>query len=203
MCAISIILNITAIVLFSRHKLTPVIYLVFQCIKAAFWTAIAVLIILASLEYYLSIATVVLMVVFLGTSFGFDISFHHRSTHPRILMHTDRQLIYGSVIFHCHRKGKLSRRGRYAGVEDGPELANDDLPPRGSYAAYNPHNIAPLQPSSLANREPAPDYSGTSALQHPTTMHPAMRPIGAPAEYYDASAAQPLYELQGTAYGDR
>lgn len=177
MSGISLIFDITAIILLARQKLTPVTYLVFQCIKAAFWTYIFVGDMIAVANYGIPGLALLFSVVLFATSIG--------------------QLIYGSVIMHRKRAGKLLFRGNYSGVESG-HLAGHESPPRGSYAAYNPHGMPPgpfRDPSP--DRAPSPAPSSSTAQQ---SLHPAFKQSGAASDHYDATAAQQSYEMQNTAY---
>lgn len=42
-CCVCIILDITEIILFTRHNLQPLTYLVFQCVKTTIWSVIFVI----------------------------------------------------------------------------------------------------------------------------------------------------------------
>ncbi|KAK4546177.1 hypothetical protein LTR36_002314 [Oleoguttula mirabilis] len=184
MCSISIIFDITVIALLARHKLTPVVYLVLQCIKSVFWTYIFVADIIGAVRYrYETGFSFIFTTVLFCTSVG--------------------QLAYGSVILHRKRKGKLPRRGRYAGVDSGHLTAGYESPPRGSYAAYNPPN-APANPFRDPSPARGPSPVPSAAAQEPTALHPAFRPSGEATEYYNpSSVAQPSYEMQGKPYRDQ
>lgn len=185
---LSLILDITAIILFARHKLSPVTYLVFQCIKTVIWTFIFVVDIISAAEGNENAFSFLWTTVLFATSIG--------------------QLAYGSTIMHRKRTG-FYERGAYRGVENADGAATHlntgyESPPRGSYAAYNP-NGAPPNPF----RDPSPAPS-TAAAQNPAATHPAFRPSdvgGEASAYYDPPAkydsnhgAPQSYEMQERAY---
>ncbi|KAL0932301.1 uncharacterized protein CTRU02_213254 [Colletotrichum truncatum] len=87
--AACLILDIVCIVKRSRRTLTPLFFLVANCIQTAIWTVIFGLTVAASLGSPITI--VVSLVIY--------ISFLN-------------MLLYGSIIYHRHRKGTL--RGDYA-----------------------------------------------------------------------------------------
>jgi hypothetical protein len=177
------------IVKFARHNLSPVLYLVFQCIKTPFWTYVFAV----DIEAAVNRADT-------GFSFLFSI--------PTFLSSLG-QLIYGSVIMHRQRSGFFDR-GHYDGVQGrGADwhAGGYDSPPRGSYAAHS-GTAAPPNPFRDPSRNPSPEpgsrqrlssYSGAS----PPDIHPAFRQPGkGEAEiYYNApEAAHQSYEMQSTAY---
>ncbi|KAK5124029.1 hypothetical protein LTR85_002226 [Meristemomyces frigidus] len=183
MSSISMILDVTAIVLLARHKLTPVTYLVFQCVKTAFWTYPFIVDIVLSAHHYKTGLSFLFTVVLFCTSVG--------------------QLAYGSITLDRKRKGKLPHRGQYTGVEGGHLAAGYETPPRGSYAAYNPYG-APPNPFRDPSPARGPSPAASAPTQQPTAMHPAFRPSGEANEYYDpSSVGDRSYEMQGTAYRDQ
>ncbi|KAK3627709.1 hypothetical protein LTR56_019054 [Elasticomyces elasticus] len=83
--AVSIILDITAIILFARRNLSTTTYLVFQCLKGAGWAAMFLIDVIFA--RYGTAKDLLFTIVLLGTSVG--------------------QVAYGSVLVHRKRKGTL------------------------------------------------------------------------------------------------
>ncbi|KAK5688564.1 hypothetical protein LTS10_000542 [Elasticomyces elasticus] len=82
---VSIILDITAIILFARRNLSTTTYLVFQCLKGAGWAAMFLIDVIFA--RYGTAKNLLFTIVLLGTSVG--------------------QVAYGSVLVHRKRKGTL------------------------------------------------------------------------------------------------
>ena len=179
-------------VLLHRRKLTPITFLVFQCIKSLFWTAIFLLDIVTASAGVQNTGSFLWTTVVFATSIG--------------------QLVYGSVIVHRMRKGTLTR-GAYRGVEGAGGHLNPgyESPPRGSYAGWNPHG-APANP--FRDPSPGPSVPSTATGQESQATHPAFRPAstgGEASSYYDAGKYDPVhhdnshnvgqsYEMESTAY---
>ncbi|KAK5699295.1 hypothetical protein LTR17_023351 [Elasticomyces elasticus] len=98
--AVSIILDITAIILFARRNLSTTTYLVFQCLKGAGWAAMFLIDVIFA--RYGTAKDLLFTIVLLGTSVG--------------------QVAYGSVLVHRKRKGTLIHdcETHHKGVENGP-----------------------------------------------------------------------------------
>ncbi|KAK0273044.1 hypothetical protein LTR35_012456 [Friedmanniomyces endolithicus] len=181
---LSLIFDITIIVLFARHKLNPVPFLVLSSIKALFWIVIFVLDIIELTSDTREASGFLFSAVLFATSVG--------------------QLIYGAVIMSRSRKGVYTR-GNYAGVETGYRGAGNASPPRGSYAGYNPHG-APPNPF----RDPSRGTSPSAAQREPLVTepagpsHPAFRKSGEGESYYNNEPPQNSFEMHNpaTAYRD-
>ncbi|KAK3662281.1 hypothetical protein LTR22_006814 [Elasticomyces elasticus] len=98
--AVSIILDITAIILFARRNLSTTTYLVFQCLKGAGWAAMFLIDVIFA--RYGTAKDLLFTIVLLGTSVG--------------------QVAYGSVLVHRRRKGTLVNdcETHHKGAESGP-----------------------------------------------------------------------------------
>ncbi|KAK5702548.1 hypothetical protein LTR97_003493 [Elasticomyces elasticus] len=98
--AVSIILDITAIILFARRNLSTTTYLVFQCLKGAGWAAMFMIDVIFA--RYGTAKDLLFTIVLLGTSVG--------------------QVAYGAVLVHRKRKGTLIHdcEMHHKGVESGP-----------------------------------------------------------------------------------
>ena len=106
------------------------------------------------------------------------------------------QVIYGGVILHRQRTGKLAYRGDYAPAEQGQPLNHGyHSSPRGSYANYDP-NSAHQNPFRDPSSGPAGPTAGMSKI------HPAFRGNDASEGLYAnvPEAAATSYELQGVPY---
>ncbi|KAK0261819.1 hypothetical protein LTR91_025287 [Friedmanniomyces endolithicus] len=181
---LSLIFDITIIVLFARHKLNPVPFLVLSSVKALFWIVIFVLDIVASAGDANEVSGFLFSAVLFATSVG--------------------QLIYGAVIMSRSRKGVYTR-GNYAGVETGYRGAGNASPPRGSYAGYNPHG-APPNPFRDPSRGPSPSAAQREPLvtEPAGPSHPAFRKSGEAESYYNNEPPQNSFEMHNpaTAYRD-
>ena len=146
--AITIILDITEIILFARQKLRPVANIVLQSIKTLFWTVYFCFAIAAIVEYNTSGLSILFAVILFGSCLC--------------------QLGYGAMILHRHRNGTLYR-GQYArgNVGAGYNIGYNAPPFAGATAQASPNtggqqsNGFSEQPHSFY--EPTPAAPGTSA----------------------------------------
>ena len=189
MAGVSLIFDIAVIILFARHRLNPVTFLVLSTIKSVFWIFLFVVDIIDAVrgDTNLGLAFLFSAVLFC-TSVG--------------------QLIYGAVITHRKRRGIYAGRGTYGGVGGA-----DGLGYRGANATYDQtprvsvsyaSGGAPPNPFRDPSREPSPAAAQRVPLtagQGPTASHPAFR-SGENESYYNNEPAHgPSFEMQ-TAYRD-
>ncbi|KAK4561162.1 hypothetical protein LTR86_005117 [Recurvomyces mirabilis] len=184
MAIISTAFVIASIVLFARHRLNPITFLVFQCIKMCFWTYVFV----ASIINISGRGSFASSIIFSAPLFACSLG----------------QLIYGSVIMHRKRKGLIGR-GEYTGVKPSSQAwGGYESPPRGSYAGYNPQG-APPNPFRDTSRASSPNPAARQEPMSydtapPVVSHPAHRKGEAEMYYNTPGATNQSYELQNTGY---
>lgn len=186
MSAISIIFDLAAIVLFARHKLQPVTFLVLSCIKSIFWIFI----------FAVDIADAVR-----GDTAGLVAAFALSAV---LFLTSVGQIVYGAVVHHRKRKG-ITGRGNYGGVGGagaGYRGADYDRTPRASVSYAN--GGAPPNPFRDPSREPSPAAAQRvplTAAQEPSLSHPAFRKSGENETYYNNEPPHASFEMT-TAYRD-
>ncbi|KAK5730833.1 hypothetical protein LTR15_000771 [Elasticomyces elasticus] len=144
--AVSIILDITAIILFARRNLSTTTYLVFQCLKGAGWAAMFLIDVIFA--RYGTAKDLLFTIVLLGTSVG--------------------QVAYGAVLVHRRRKGTLIHdcEAHHKGVKSGPPgytPAEQPAEPRvGESVSADP---VKSRASGSSGREQGVDYYNGAAAQ--------------------------------------
>lgn len=186
--AISIVLDIVAIILFAKQKLHPLVFLGFQGIKTVFWFAIFIVDAHAAAN-------------------AGDNGLHLLFSTP-IFLCSVCQLIYGSAVTYRVRAGKVAypAEGGVAG------FTGKDSPQRGSFAGHRPDGIGaaiPLtsNPPNGPLREASPAQSGASSAApglKAVLPHSDVKSASAADNYCDdgGTSAERSYEMQGVAYRD-
>ncbi|KAI5358608.1 hypothetical protein Slin14017_G108910 [Septoria linicola] len=144
LCALTIIFDITEIILLARNRLSPKLVVAFSAIITLVWAVILILQIVGSVGGATESALgFIFIIVVFATALG--------------------QLIYSSVILHRYRKGHFASRGTYSTAATAPANAEAGVVGSGTYTAYNPAP-APLNPFRDNSRNPSP-----AAVGHPSS----------------------------------
>ncbi|KAL7620307.1 hypothetical protein AAE478_009301 [Parahypoxylon ruwenzoriense] len=138
--ALTIVFDIIEIILITRKRMPPALYLTSACIKTTIWGVIFILNIIS-----LTILSIVLTLVLFATS----------------LM----QLIYGAILVHRKRRGTLTGGNYTAAINpQGVPEAGYGAPQPGYY--YPPQNVSTEYKPSTAVMPPAAQYPNVSPEIH-------------------------------------
>ncbi|KAI1378736.1 hypothetical protein F4677DRAFT_411871 [Hypoxylon crocopeplum] len=143
--ALNIVMNIVEIVLISKKRMPPALYLSSACIKTAIWGIIWILDLIS-----LSVVSIILTLILFATSL--------------------LQLIYGAILVHRKRKGTLTG-GKYAKASNpqDPGLAEGGFaapqpgyyyPPPNASTEYKPTNVPTPPPPQYGYPAPSHAYAG-------------------------------------------
>ncbi|GIZ49769.1 hypothetical protein CKM354_001279600 [Cercospora kikuchii] len=145
LCALTIIFDLTEIILLARKRLSPTVVVTFNSILTLVWAVVLILQIVGTAAGARASALgFIFIIVVLATSLG--------------------KLIYSSVILHRYRIGQFATRGTYSSPANAEAGVAFDPTPSGPDTAYNPVP-APLNPFRDASRDPSP----AAGIHHPTS----------------------------------
>ncbi|KAK3072525.1 hypothetical protein LTR53_006661 [Teratosphaeriaceae sp. CCFEE 6253] len=185
MAAISILFDLAAIVLFARHTLQPLTFVIFSSIKAVFWIFIFV---------------VDIIDVTRGNTSGIVWAFLFSAV---LFCTSVGQVAYAAVILHRTRKGAYTR-GDYGDVAGGINTDYRGADHKRAAKEGLGYAGAPPNPFRDPSREPSPAAAQRvplTAAQEPRAGHPAFRGSGENESYYDREPAHASFEMT-TAYRD-
>ncbi|KAF2458458.1 hypothetical protein BDY21DRAFT_370702 [Lineolata rhizophorae] len=134
-----LVLDIITIVKFARNHLSPRLFLIFNVIQTTFWTVVFVLEIVGAASTRSGVGGIILTVIVFATYVGL--------------------LIYGSVVFHRHRKA--GNRGAYQPTPD--QQADTAYTGGPAYQMYPPQQQQPQphqQPQQMPVYGQAANYYG-------------------------------------------
>ncbi|EGP85682.1 unnamed protein product [Zymoseptoria tritici ST99CH_1A5] len=134
LAALTALFNIIEMILFAVKKLSPVTVVVFNSINTAIWTAMLMLLIIASIVRN-SIGDWILVIILFLTSLG--------------------KLIYSSVMLHRRRRGRFAHRGEYTPAAreadtsyhptsyggPTPEISQSTQPGGAAHGYYSPASV--------------------------------------------------------------
>ncbi|KAK5173582.1 uncharacterized protein LTR77_002263 [Saxophila tyrrhenica] len=171
---LTILFDVAEMIMMCMHRLHPVTFIVFQCIKSAIWTAFLLLTIYAAAVSSTTGLTIFLVVVLFLTCMG--------------------QLIYGATIVHRHRKGTLYR-GNYSLAQGGGQTAYTGAAP--APAPYAPQTGTYAVPHPDPFRNPSQTSFGGPSPYQSTAQQPGVPPFPQ-GDYYHPQSGQQSYEMHGT-----
>ncbi|KAI9749052.1 MAG: ubiquinone biosynthesis monooxygenase Coq7 [Chaenotheca gracillima] len=188
--AICMILDVTQIILFAKNKLSPLAYLIMNCVTSTIWTIIALIgIVGESIARGGGVATVVSIIILVV-----------------VLAMFIATLIYASVVYHRHRKGKRPTRKSlpssqpvdlelqpYSVCTDAQQNTAYQPLPRSNQNGGN-DNITPVNPNA-ATQTPHPTQPSYSSLPISAEEHPAMRNKNGFNGYSSVSTSEPVPEM--------
>ncbi|KAF2212585.1 hypothetical protein CERZMDRAFT_97082 [Cercospora zeae-maydis SCOH1-5] len=119
LCALTILFDLTEIILLARRRLSPKVVVAFNSLLTLVWAVILILqIVGTAVGARASALGFIFIIVVLATALG--------------------KLIYSSVILHRSRKGQFATRGTYSSPANAEAGVEFDPTPSGPYTAYNP-----------------------------------------------------------------
>ncbi|KAI2471395.1 hypothetical protein F4781DRAFT_122774 [Annulohypoxylon bovei var. microspora] len=143
--AMNIIMNIVEIVLISKNRMPPALYLTNACIKSAIWGVLFILNVIA-----LSVIAVVLNLILFFTSM--------------------LQLVHGAIIVHRKRHG-IYTGGNYSRASNPTDLMDGTALGAETQTGFYPENINTEYKTPLV--EPPPEYGHSAFAYSPRQPDPS------------------------------